>query len=81
MSDSESSMYVAGLRQLLTKSGRGTLSVFEADLPAKKILLKITATMSDRAETEITFNEMLEQLRADILLELMENWITVYRED
>lgn len=83
--DSESRMYVLGLRQLLTKSGRDTLAVFQdilqdiddrsekTDLASKKILLKITATMSDRASTELKFNELLEKFRADVLPELMTN--------
>uniref|UniRef100_A0A8W8L2R4 Uncharacterized protein n=1 Tax=Magallana gigas TaxID=29159 RepID=A0A8W8L2R4_MAGGI len=93
LSDSEGRMYVLGLRQLLTKSGRDTLAVFQdilqdiddrsekTDLASKKILLKITATMSDRASTELKFNELLEKFRADVLPELMTNWNELSDED
>lgn len=86
LSDSEGRIYVLGLRQLLTKSGRDTLAVFQdilqdiddrsekTHLASMKILLKITATMSDRASSELQFNELLEKFRADVLPELMTNW-------
>lgn len=38
------------------------------------ILLKITATMSDRPRTELKFNELPERFRAVVLPELMINW-------
>ena len=68
-------MYVLGMRQLETKSVQNTMNVFqeilgdikekteEANSTAKKILLKITATVSDRASTE-KFNSLLQELRA-----------------
>ena len=46
----------------------------EANSTAKKILLKITATMSDRARTEKKYNSLLQELRAGVLPELTENW-------
>lgn len=91
-SDSEGRMYVLGLRQLLTKSGRDTLAVFQdilqdiddrsekTDLALKKILLKVT-TMIDRASTELIFNELLEKFRAEVLPELMTNWNELSDED
>lgn len=93
LSDSEGRIYVLGLRQLLTKSGRDTLAVFQdilqdiddrsekTHLASMKILLKITATMSDRASSELQFNELLEKFRADVLPELMTNWNELSDED
>lgn len=93
LSDSEGRIYVLGLRQLLTKSGRDTLAVFQdilqdiddrsekTHLESMKILLKITATMSDRASSELQFNELLEKFRADVLPELMTNWNELSDED
>jgi len=63
VSDQEGNMYVLGMRQLETKSAQNTLNVFQeilSDIEDKteeansteKILLKITATMSNRASTE-----------------------------
>lgn len=93
LSDSEGRIYVLGLRQLLTKSGRDTLAVFQdilqdiddrsekTHLASIKILLNITATMSDRASSELQFNELLEKFRADVLPELMTNWNELSDED
>lgn len=86
VSDCEGNMYVLGLRQLITKSAKDTLSAFEeiihdiddraidADLPSNKLLMNITATMSDRASTEHKFNLLLEDLRSQVLPDLVENW-------
>jgi len=53
-------MYVLGMRENLTKTGKDTLSAFEdilsdidertidADLTSNRMLLNITTTMSDR---------------------------------
>lgn len=93
LSESEGRIYVLGLRQLLTKSGRDTLAVFQdilqdiddrsekTHLASMKILLKITATMSDRASSELQFNELLEKFRPDVLPELMTNWNELSDED
>lgn len=86
VSDQDGSMYVLDMRQLETKSAQNTMNVFqeirediqektwEANSTAKKILLKITATMSDRASTEKKFNSLLQELRTGVLPELTENW-------
>ncbi|WAR12743.1 SPIN3-like protein [Mya arenaria] len=86
VSDEEGTMFVLGMRQLETKSAQYTLNVFqniladieerseEANHTAKNILLKILATMSDRASTEFFFNKLLEELRSEVLPELVENW-------
>ncbi|WAQ97078.1 hypothetical protein MAR_029768 [Mya arenaria] len=85
-SDTDGNMYVLGMREILTKSGQDTLSSFEeilndidertvdADLTSKRILLNITATMSDRASTEKNFNNLLQELRNTILPEMYEHW-------
>ena len=43
-------------------------------LQRKKIVLKITCTMSDRASTQIKFNELLEEYRQEILPETVKNY-------
>jgi hypothetical protein len=92
-SDTEGRMYVLGLRQLVTKSGQDTLSVLneilqdiddrskEADMTAKRILINISAAMSDRASTEKKFNELLQELRSNVLPELHGNWNALSEED
>ena len=86
VSDQEGSMYVLGMRQLETKSAANTLAAFQEILSdieektiesnpiSKNILFKITSTMSDRASTEKKFNRLLEELRAGVLPELIQNW-------
>ena len=77
---------VLGLRHLLTKSGNDTLSTFKEVLEDiseasklcdndinKKILLNISSTMSDRAATQVKFNELLEDYRTEILQEKLED--------
>lgn len=93
VSDNRGQMYVLGMRQILTKSGQDTLSVFEEILQdindrsseandvAKRILVNITATMSDRASTELKFNSLLESLRAEVLPQLSENWENMSNND
>ena len=76
-----------GLRQLTTKASHDTLSTFQEILKdiddacdvtnsekSKKILVNIVATMSDRAATENKFHSLVEALRAEVLLEVHENW-------
>lgn len=93
VSDSAGQLYVMGMRQILTKSGKDTLSAFEellediderseaANMVAKKVLLNITSTMSDRESTEKKFNQLLEELRSSVLQELYENWKDLSQED
>ena len=93
VSDSDGRMYVLGLRQLVTKSGKDTLTVLQeilsdieerstnSDLAAKKLLLNISATMSDRASTEKKFNVLLQELRSQVLPELTENWNLLSNEE
>jgi hypothetical protein len=44
----------------------------EDNLTRKQILLNITSTMSDRATTQLKFNELLEEYRTHILKEEFE---------
>ena len=85
-SDSDGRLYVLGLREITTKSGQDTLSTFQQILRdiddvshnatdvAKKILVNITCTMSDRASTQIKFNELLEAYRQEVLPSTIENY-------
>ena len=73
-------MRVLGLRDISSKSGQDVLNTLKlilqdieevsvhSDDEAKKILLNISSTMSDRASTQIRYNELLEEYRRDILL-------------
>ena len=92
--DQEGRMYVLGLRELETKSASDTLATFQEILKdiehrykvddsivSKKCLVNIIATMSDRASTEIKFNELLQDFRSKILPDLIENWSSMSNED
>ena len=78
--DSDGKYWVLGLRDIETKSANDTLKVFNqilSDLDdasnydnketSKNIVSHIVATMSDRAATEVKFNELLYQFRKEIL--------------
>lgn len=75
-----------GLRHLVTKSGADTLTTLKEILEdidstsrlsnntaSKKILLNIVSLMSDRAATQMKFNNMLEDYRQDVLKESIGN--------
>ena len=79
-SDTDGNLWVLGLRDKETKSADTTLKVFKEILNdldkisdvaesqvSKDIICHITATMSDRAATEVKFNALLEQYRKEIL--------------
>ena len=86
--DDSSRMWVLGVRQMVTKSGQNTLDVLNQILRdidevcastdntlSKTILMNIVSTMSDRAATQIKFNELLEEYRKNILKETMgDSW-------
>ena len=85
VSDTNGQLWVLGLRNMVTKSGKDTLktlqdilgdidevSEMEDNLTRKQILLIITSTMSDRATTQLKFNELLEEYRTHILKEEFE---------
>jgi hypothetical protein len=46
---------------------------------SKKMLVNIVATMSDRASTEIKFNELVQDFRRQILPDLIENWSNILK--
>ena len=75
-SDANGNLWVLGLRDIETKSADNTLKVFKEILNdldeisgeaesrvSKDIICHITATLSDRAATEVKFNSLLEQYR------------------
>ncbi|CAC5398047.1 unnamed protein product [Mytilus coruscus] len=88
VSDNEGRLWVLGLRNILTKGAKDTLKTFQEILQdinevsevcdheaGKKVLLNIVSTMSDRASTQIKFNELLEEYRAEMLQDqLGESW-------
>jgi len=78
--DSQGNLWVLGLREIETKSANDTLKVFQQILSdlnecastsdnqvSKEIICHIVATMSDRAATEVKFNDMLYSYRKEIL--------------
>ncbi|WAR31188.1 hypothetical protein MAR_033730 [Mya arenaria] len=71
-------LWVLGLRDIETKSSEDTLKVFKeilsdidyisnSDSVSREIVAHISATMSDRAATEMKFNSLLECYRKEIL--------------
>ena len=86
--DDTGRMWVLGVRQMVTKSSQNILDVLHQILRdiddvcastdntlSKTILMNIVSTMSDRAATQIKFNELLEEYREHILKETMgTNW-------
>ena len=80
-------MYVLGLRNIASKAGQDVLATFQQILrdiedqsqgsqkdSAKQILTNITSTMSDRASTQIKFNDLLEEYRKKVLPQTIENY-------
>eukprot|EP00057_Strongylocentrotus_purpuratus_P007736 XP_011662210.1 PREDICTED: uncharacterized protein LOC105437383 [Strongylocentrotus purpuratus] len=86
VSDPEGRLRVLGLRDIVSKAGQDILDVLKvifgdieqssekADDTAKHILLKISCTMSDRASTQLKFNELLEDYRKEILPMTIDNY-------
>lgn len=85
--DEEGNMYVLGLRDIETKSAEDTLKVFkellqDLDDAAKcadnsisnSVLQHLQCTMSDRAATEVKFNELLHKYRSEALPVIVTNW-------
>jgi len=96
LSDMQGTMYVLGLREIETKSASDTLTTLQDILKdlddclkakgdnvvvSKRLLANIVATMSDRASTEIKFNQLLQDFRSTILPDLVENWVLLSNED
>ena len=89
--DAEARTWALGIREMCTKSSQRVLTVLQEILGdieqvseaseneiAKEILLNITYTMSDRASTQLKFNELLEEFRVNVLKDKMaDNWDTL----
>jgi hypothetical protein len=84
---SDGKYLVLGLRNIASKSGKSVLSTLQEILSdidstsndsendvSKRILTNIASTMSDRAATQIKFNELLEDYHKDILPLIIDNY-------
>jgi hypothetical protein len=83
MHDAEGKIWALGIRKMTTKSGHSVLGVLQDILGdieqvsegsegvPKAILRNISSTMSDRASTQLKFNELLEEFRGNILQKKM----------
>lgn len=91
-SDSKGNLLVRGLREIETKSAESTFKVFKQILMeldyasvrnsvSRDIITHITSTMSDRAATEVKFNELLEFYRKEILSLVYYNYHTFTEEE
>jgi hypothetical protein len=78
--DNEGTYFALGLREMATKSAQNTLDTFQEILQdisdtnkesnfnsGDRILCNIQNTMSDRAATELKFNDLLENYRLELL--------------
>ncbi|XP_060570464.1 uncharacterized protein LOC132728810 [Ruditapes philippinarum] len=84
--DNSGNYKLLGLRNMATKSSQDTLDTFKEILTdiniasedesqgGKKILTNIKNTMSDRAASEMKFNELLENYRKEVLPDIYENY-------
>ncbi|XP_046550545.1 uncharacterized protein LOC124260311 [Haliotis rubra] len=96
VSDECGNTYVLGLREMANKSSASTLDTLKEILSdislveettesgteaGKKILSKITSTMSDQAATQKCFNDLLEGYRKEIMPELVETWEEMSNEE
>nr|XP_022291268.1 uncharacterized protein LOC111102708 isoform X2 [Crassostrea virginica] len=85
--DEEGAYFVLGLREMATKSAQSTLDTFKdilddisfanketLDIRGIQILCNIQNTMSDRAATELKFNEILQDYRMTLLPQLHEDF-------
>ena len=94
MADKEGNIWVLGLHEMVSKSGKDTLSTFKdilADIDVRckatnnefssNILKHISATMSDRASTELKFSELLQQYRESVIPLVASNYNRLEGED
>lgn len=92
--DSTGNLWVLGLRDIETKSSEDTLKVFKEILSdindigdkandeiSRDILKHICATLSDRAATEVKFNELLESYRKELLPLIYTNFNSFSQEE
>ena len=95
VADSSGAYWVLGIREMTTKAGKDALkclvNILEdidstgnmSENPASKTILKnIASTMSDRASTQMKFNELLEDFRTEVFKEeLGEQWDAMTEEE
>lgn len=92
--DEDGRLYVLGLRDICTKSGKDTLDTLKGilahideragltpDKVSKKILCNIYSTMSNRVATEHKFDELLEMYRKDVLTDVIDGYNDMPEED
>ncbi|WAQ97233.1 hypothetical protein MAR_029923 [Mya arenaria] len=93
--DENGNYWVLGVREISTKAGKDVLQTLQQILgdidvvselsenPASiQILKNISSTMSDRASTQIKFNQLLEDFRTDVLKEdLGDEWENMTNEE
>ncbi|XP_052812589.1 uncharacterized protein LOC128240121 [Mya arenaria] len=84
--DVDGNYMVLGMRDMTTKSSHDTLETFKEILcdidclssdqhpSGKTILCNIKNTMSDRAATEVKFNDLLQNYKNEVLPEIVENY-------
>lgn len=78
--DEEGNTWCLGIREMATKGSETVLSTFKEILSdiddisgngnkrSEEIMVNIASTMSDRAATQVKFNELLEEFRTDIVI-------------
>uniref|UniRef100_A0A8W8JEX1 Uncharacterized protein n=1 Tax=Magallana gigas TaxID=29159 RepID=A0A8W8JEX1_MAGGI len=93
--DEEGNYFALGLREMATKSAQNTLDTFKEILQdiadtrkethpqsaGNEILCNIQNTMSDRAATELKFNELLESYREEVLPQVRADYNTMNDEE
>lgn len=92
--DFQGNLWVPWLREIETKSANDTLKVFQQILSdlnesastsdnqlSKEIICHVAATMSDRAATEVKFNDMLYSYRKEILPLFMRTMIPFQKQN
>lgn len=66
---------------MATKSAHNTLDTCKEILQVIKILCNIQNTMSDRAVTELNFDEVLERYREELLPQIRADYNTMNDEN
>ncbi len=90
--DTDKDCYMLGLREMSNKSARTCLDTFKEileDISAMKensvagdlIVTNIKNTMSDRAQTEVAFNNLLLEYRDEILPTICNQWEDLNEEE
>ncbi len=90
--DANLDSFLLGLREMSNKSAKTCMDTFEeiisdiSDIArnsdiGEMIVFRIKNTMSDRAQTEVAFNRLLEEYRSEILPRVCENWHNLTEEE